>query len=90
MAQRQPLYRRRIFIAGDRSATADDGLTGPFVGLIREYVAPPTGSGSMMGVTRVGIRDAYYYVVRQRGEYENRPLAKGSLSLAATYLCTSL
>lgn len=26
----------------------------------------------MMGVTRVGIRDGYYYVVRQRGEYENR------------------
>lgn len=31
-------------------------------GLIRGYVAPPTGSGPAMGVTvGVGIRDAYYH-----------------------------
>lgn len=43
---------------------------------IRGYLAPPTGSGSMMGVTRVGIRDAYYYVARR--------IAKGSPSPEAT------
>jgi len=39
------------------------------VRLIREYMAPPTDSRelSIMGVTRVGIRDAYYAAIRGNG-----------------------
>lgn len=44
--------------------------------LIRTWRHPQGRRGSVMGVTRVGIRDAY--IGTWRGEYENRLPAKDS------------
>ena len=60
--------------------------------LIRNTIAPPTVQGrlSMMGVTWVDIRYAYY-VVQQREEYENRDSQKQSYTSCFTifYIVTS-